>query len=75
MSGGGIERIETPADLASALSGAGDRAAVLANGGIWYDALDAVSKDIDAAPGDAALRAKRAALFEQVGLNDAAAAQ
>lgn len=46
---------------------------VYAEGGVWYDALDAVSKHIADAPGDARLREYRAALLDQVGLSQAAA--
>ena len=40
----------------------------MAGEGIWYDAVSALSVRIDADPGDAILRAQRAALFDQVGL-------
>ena len=45
-------------------------AEVYAESGIWYDAIDELSKQIAAKP---ALRGQRAALLEQVGLNDVAA--
>jgi len=72
-SGGGIERIEPAPDLASSLAAASGprRAVALAEAGVWYDALDAISAD---AQRDAFARAARASLLEQVGLGDAAAA-
>jgi hypothetical protein len=41
-------------------------------GGIWYDAIDQLSKLISADPGNGKLRQQRAALLEQVGLREAA---
>jgi len=46
--------------------------AMYADSGIWYDALDQLSQQISANPGDARLRRQRAALLEQVGLREAA---
>jgi hypothetical protein len=43
---------------------------VLAEAGIWYDALDSLSMQIEAAPENENLRAQRAALLDQVGLED-----
>jgi len=70
--GGGIERIEADAALRAKLAGA-DRERlpyVLAEAGVWYDAIDVLSRDIEARPGDVQLWNRRAALFEQVGLPD-----
>jgi Domain of Unknown Function (DUF928) len=47
--------------------------AVYAESGLWYDAIDQLSRDISANPADARLRQQRAALLEQVGLREAAA--
>ena len=47
-------------------------ARVYANDGIWYDAIDSLSRAIQQNPGDASLRADRSSLLEQVGLKDAA---
>ncbi len=68
--GGGIQRVEPTADLQARLAASPPAAAyyALAAAGIWYDALDALSQQIDAAPEDESLRAQRAGLFEQVGL-------
>jgi len=47
--------------------------AVYAEAGIWYDAIDQLSRSISARPADGELREQRAALLEQVGLPEAAA--
>ena len=71
VAGGAVQRIEPSASLRSRLAGAGEgqRAAVLAAEGIWYDAFAALS----VGPDDAASRARRAAVLEQAGLPDVAA--
>jgi hypothetical protein len=68
--GGGIERLEKSAELQARLDAAQPEDAhyVLAEAGIWYDALDGLSAQIESSPDDASLRAQRADLFEQVGL-------
>jgi hypothetical protein len=70
-----IERIAANAALAKRIESSPrtERAAVYAEEGIWYDAIASLGELIEQSPGDLALRAKRAALLEQVGLNDAAA--
>ncbi len=77
VAGGGIVRIDAPAELARDLAAASeaDRSYVLAKGGVWYDALDALSRRIDAAPENMQLRALRADLLEQVGLDEVARAE
>jgi hypothetical protein len=72
--GGGVRRVEPPSDLRSKLAAARGLQAshVLAESGIWYDALDALSTKIDAEPANPNLRNQRAALFEQVGLSKVA---
>lgn len=47
--------------------------AVYAEDGLWYDAIDRLSQQINANPADQRLRQQRAALLEQVGLREAAA--
>jgi hypothetical protein len=71
ISGGVIKRVEPT----SVLGGNADTAspAALAGAGLWYDAIHALSTRIAAQPGNAELRAQRAALMEQVGLAAAAA--
>lgn len=73
-SAGLIRRVEVPKDLARKLSGvpAGrSRYSLLAREGVWYDALDEVSRAAEGAAGAAAGR-HRAALLEQIGLKDIA---
>ncbi len=68
--GGGIQRLEPSAELNARLAAAqqNDAHFVLAEAGIWYDALDSLSQQIEAAPENENLRAQRTALFDQVGL-------
>ncbi len=68
--GGGIQRIEASEELRARISAApkGESHYVLAEAGIWYDALDSLSLQVDAAPEDENLRAQRTSLFAQVGL-------
>jgi hypothetical protein len=70
LAGGAIERVEAPSELQSKLTDAGkDRAYfVYAEAGLWYDALKAISDQIDAAPENQELRKQRAALLSQVGV-------
>lgn len=70
--GGGIQRVTPSAELDAKLAAAkqGDAHYALAEAGIWYDALDSLSVQIDASPENANLRAQRAALFDQVGLGN-----
>jgi len=74
LSGGMIELVPASADLSAKLDKTpkAKQAYVLAEEGIWYDALAGLSDRIDAAPKDLSLRKQRAALLSQVGLNDAA---
>jgi hypothetical protein len=74
FAGGGITRIDAPIDLAAKLEAAGsERARILADAGIWYDTIDALSQQIDADPKNANLVRARAELLTQVGLDKAAA--
>ena len=70
-----IRRIEPDAQLKAALAGSKGlgTAAVYANNGIWYDALEAVSNEIDAAQRNKEIRLLRASLLDQAGLRKAAA--
>jgi hypothetical protein len=67
---GMVKRIEPSKELSQELAGANpeDRAGIFAEAGIWYDALGAISDEIDKSPGDGSLRAQRADLLKQVGL-------
>jgi hypothetical protein len=75
LAGGTIERIEAPPALTARLAGASDQQLtyVYAQEGLWYDAIAAISGLINASPEDDGLRAQRAALLEQVGLDRVAA--
>ena len=75
LSGGVIKRIDPEPALAAQLKQAPkDQAAQLfAANGLWYDSVEALSEQIDAQPGNSALRHQRATLLEQVGLGPAAA--
>jgi hypothetical protein len=77
IASGTIQRTEPDAKLAAGLAAAPDldKAALYAQSGIWYDALEAISNEIEAAPGNKELRAARANLLEQAGLKEAAAAE
>lgn len=72
-SSGMIRRVEAPADLARKLNGVPSgrsRYTLLAREGVWYDALDEVSRAADANASSAGRH--RAALLEQIGLKDIA---
>lgn len=72
---GMIRRIDVSADLARKLNGvpAGrSRYTLLAREGVWYDALDEVSRAADSAASAAVAGRHRAALLEQIGLKDIA---
>jgi len=70
---GWIDRVEGSGQLLARLeSGAYRPAALYAEEGLWYDALAAVSDEIDRNPDDAALKRQRADLMRQVGLTEAA---
>lgn len=75
---GAIQRVETPRAVATRLEGASKSKDVVAKAyaeaGLWYDALDAVSESIAASPGDGRYSRQRAALLEQVGLEEIARA-
>jgi hypothetical protein len=70
VASGNLKRIEPSKELAQELAAAkpADLPAIYAQAGIWYDALDAISNEIDANPKDSSLRHQRADLLKQVGL-------
>jgi hypothetical protein len=74
VASGVIKRIEPSEELKSRLRTAApsDLPAIYADAGIWYDALSALSDQIDARPDDANLQAIRDDLLNQVGLKLAA---
>jgi hypothetical protein len=70
VASGVIKRVESSSELRQKLAQATPTSlpSVYAEEGIWYDALSALSDQIDAHPEDAALGATRADLLRQVGL-------
>jgi hypothetical protein len=75
VAGGTIKRVSESEALQAQLRQApqSQLPAIYAEAGIWYDAIDQLSKKISADAADRQLREERAALLEQVGLRDAAA--
>ena len=76
VASGVIKRIEPPADLKRKIAATptSSLAGVYAEAGIWYDALSALSDQIEAHPENKELRRTRADLLRQVGLKAAARA-
>lgn len=72
IASGTIRRTPPSPELTEALTKATDKASAYAAQGVWYDALSALSDQIDASPKNAPLRAARADLLQQVGLKAAA---
>ncbi len=74
-SGGTIRRVAPDPAVQAKVAAAAERAVpgIYAEAGLWYDALGALSRLIERNPDDAALRAARAGLLEQIGLPAAAA--
>ncbi len=74
LAGGSIKRIAAPQAIEAKLRGAGEsmKPAVYAESGVWYDAIDQLSRLISTNPVDPTLRAQRAALLTSVGLQEAA---
>lgn len=73
LSGGAIKRVNAETDLQQSLSQS-DKTAyprIYAEHGLWYDSIEALSKQIDTGKQD--LRAQRAMLLEGEKLKDAAA--
>jgi Domain of Unknown Function (DUF928) len=70
-----IERVATPSDLDRKLASAsseGDRAAIYAQSGLWYDAVATLERTRTANPGEAQAANLFVTLLEQVGLNQVA---
>jgi hypothetical protein len=68
--GGVIRRVAVDPAVQSRAAAAGARGAarVYADAGLWYDAIAALSRQIDSNPADTTLRAQRAELLKQIGL-------
>lgn len=77
VASGVIKRVAPAADLKEKISQAAPAslAGLYAEAGIWYDALAALSDQIEAQPENQPLRQTRAELLRQVGLNAAAQAE
>jgi hypothetical protein len=75
IASGTIQRAEPDADFTTALAAAEglDKAVLYASKGFWYDALEVVTNEIDAAPENKALHRERARLLDEAGLKAAAA--
>jgi hypothetical protein len=75
VSGSGIRYAPPAPELSALLAAAspGHAAHLYAQSGLWYDAFDQFSSWLSAEPDADLLRAHRAALLDQVGLEDAAA--
>jgi len=72
VASGMVERVPASDVALSGSKSGADMAAAYARAGIWYDAIDALSRGIESAPANATLRGYRADLLAQIGLNDAA---
>lgn len=68
-----IDRIPESGELKSRLASEGATATVFAEEGLWYDAIGALSDEIDGDPGNVQLAEQRADLLRQVGLDVIAA--
>ena len=64
-----IDRVEPSAQLSKRLESDGATAAVYAEEGMWYDAIGALSDQIDGDPTNVQLAEQRADLLRQVGLD------
>jgi hypothetical protein len=73
---GYIDRVEGSSDLSARLSqgGKAQEASVYAEEGLFYDAIAALSEQVDEQPDDETLREERAELLRQVGLQEVASA-
>jgi hypothetical protein len=74
LAGGTIKRVtDSPVQAQVKQASPAQLPALYAEAGIWYDAIDQLSRQISADKANRQLRERRAALLEQVGLKDAAA--
>jgi Domain of Unknown Function (DUF928) len=74
LAGGTIKRVtDSPVQAQLKQASPAQAAALYAEAGIWYDAIDQLSRQISADQSNRELRERRAALLEQVGLREAAA--
>ena len=74
LAGGTIKRVtDNPVQAQLKQASPAQLPAIYAEAGIWYDAIDQLSRQISANQSDRQLRERRAALLDQVGLREAAA--
>ncbi|HEX6413343.1 MAG TPA: DUF928 domain-containing protein [Burkholderiales bacterium] len=74
LAGGTIKRVtDSPVQAQLKQASPAQLPAIYAEAGIWYDAIDQLSRQISANQSDRQLRERRAALLDQVGLREAAA--
>lgn len=71
---GAIERVQKSANLQAKLDGGSpmDKARVFAEAGIWYDAVEELSRAIDTSSDGGSFDAERRSLLSQVNLDEAA---
>jgi hypothetical protein len=67
-----IDRVPQSPELKSRIASEGASASVYADAGLWYDAIGALSDQIDSDPGNVQLAEQRADLLRQVGLDEIA---
>jgi hypothetical protein len=73
LAGGIITLVNVPQSLPAKLQTAGNRVPyIYAEEGLWYDALEAISRMIETSPTNADFRKQRTSLLEQVGLSEVA---
>jgi hypothetical protein len=74
VASGTIQRIAVSETLKKEIDGADEQelAGIYAKEGIWYDAIDSLTRTINKSPDNTKLQQQRTALLEQVGLQDAA---
>ncbi len=74
VASGTIQRIAVSDALKKEIAGADAQslAGIYAKEGVWYDAIDSLTRMIEKSPDNSDLQQQRTALLEQVGLQDAA---
>jgi hypothetical protein len=72
VASGLVQRVASAPGSGSGIAASEQQAIVYAEQGIWYDALATLSELIESRPADRQLRGMRAALLDQVGLQEVA---
>ena len=72
IAGGRIELIDTPSQVIDSApqTSAEDLTKLYAEAGLWYDAIQSISREIDSQPHNGALKHIRSTLLKQVGLDE-----